>query len=112
MKSITEIPTSKKLHVLYRLEAGCLGPDGVNYIEAFCENVQAKVEQVDSGFICWQIVPRHDKALPEIEYAINQKKLSNEQTDAYLNVFDKNLASFEDELNELLGHAIEEYFDR
>ncbi len=32
-----ELADDKKLHLLYRVEPGCLGPTGADTIERFCE---------------------------------------------------------------------------
>lgn len=113
MKKIN-LPLSedKKLKVLFRLEPGCLGANGVEYIDAFCHFAEQEVQSVDADFILWSIIPRHDKQLPEVEYSINQKKLSHQQAEKYLALFDKVLDEFEEHLNDKLTQLIEHYFQR
>jgi hypothetical protein len=102
----------KKLTVLFRVEPGCLGPDGATNIEAFCQYAQQNVTDIDAGFVIWQIIPRFDKSLPELEYQVNQKKLNHHQAVKYLNVFDECLDDFEMHLNDRLGQLIEAYLSR
>jgi len=99
----------KKLNVIFRLEAGCLGPQGTEHIDAFCQSAQKMVKETDTEFIVWTIVPRHDKTLPEIEYRINNKKLNHEKAVKYLNIFSKNLDEFEANLQDKLALYIDDY---
>ena len=71
---------NKKLTVIYRLEPGCLGPQGLDHIDNFCYFAQEKVQSIDSDIIIWKVLPRNDKILPEMEYKLNNKKLSREKT--------------------------------
>ena len=82
MKDLLPLHDDKKLAVTYRVEAGCLGPDGLNYISDFCNFAQSELQILDSDYIIWHIVHRLDKALPEIQYGlvgktINSHKLKN-----------------------------------
>jgi len=99
----------KKLCVTFRLEPGCLGPQGVEYITDFCESAQKTISDTNAEFVILNIMPRHDKTLPEIEYKINNKKLSHDKAVKYLNVFDKNLDEFEACLQDKLAIHIDEY---
>ena len=99
----------KKLSVTFRLESGCLGPQGEEHIEEFCQLAQKMVNKMDTEFVVWNIVPRHDKTLSEIEYRINNKKLSHDKAAKYLNVFNKNLDEFEENLQDKLALYIDEY---
>ncbi len=105
----TNLPLSdeKKLTVIYRVEPGCLGPDGENLIGEFCSFAQAQIKQLDTDFIHWHLVPRNDKALPEMQYKINNKTLSHNKAVKYLAAFDRQLDDFEDHLNEKLADLIE-----
>ena len=102
----------KKLNVLYRVEPGCLGPDGPNTIESFCDYAEKSVENLDSDFVHWDIVPRFDKSLPEMEYKALNKRMSHDQAARYLAVFHKDLDEFEEHLHEQLGNLIEDYLGR
>jgi len=101
----------KKLHVIYRLEAGCLGPKGVDYIKEFCVFAKSRFDLIDSDFILWEILSRDDKALPEIDYKINHKKLSQAKTEKYLAMLDINIDEFEEKIHGRMPDLIEEYFE-
>lgn len=103
------LPPEKKLTVLYRVEPGCLGPQGKEYIEGFCEFALSAIEHMDGEFIHWILVPRYDKSLPEMQYQINGKKLSHDKAEKYLQLFDKHLEEFEGHLYEKLADLIDEY---
>ena len=98
--------------VLFRVEPGCLGPDGIDHIEKFCLYAEKQVASVDADFVHWDIVPRLDKKLPEIEYKVSHKKLSHDKAAKYLNIFSKNLDEFEAHLNDKLTLLIEEFLTR
>jgi hypothetical protein len=106
------LPDHQKLTVTYRVESGCLGPDGKNHIAAFCVFAQHEVADLDADFIHWHIIPRDDKTLAEMQYAIAGKQLSHDKADKYLKLFGKSLDEFEDHL---LGNAvtlIDKFFGR
>jgi len=99
----------KKLSVTFRLEAGCLGPEGETQIEAFCESAQKMINKINADFVIWNIVPRHDKKLPELEYKLNNKKLNHDKAVKYLSLFNKSLDYFEESLQDKLAIYIDEY---
>ncbi|MFW2373149.1 MAG: hypothetical protein ACN4GM_08510 [Gammaproteobacteria bacterium] len=99
----------KKLRLEFRIEPGCLGPDGKQHIDEFCRFAQKQIESIDADFIHWVLIPRHDKLLAEIQYKINNKILSQDQAQKYLAMFDKNLDQFEEHLNETLSSLIEQF---
>jgi len=107
-----ELSQEKKLNVLYRVEPGCLGPDGPKNIEAFCDFAEKKVEDLDANYVHWEIIPRFDKSLPEMEYKALGKNLSHDQADRYLAVFKQNLDEFEEHLHDKLGLLIEDFLGR
>ncbi|MCK5648982.1 MAG: hypothetical protein KAI22_08895 [Gammaproteobacteria bacterium] len=109
MKNNLPLPQEKKLMVLFRLEPGCLGPDGKDHIEQFCQLAQQEFKSLHSDFVHWDIVPRHDKSLPEMQYKINNKKLSHDKAEKFLNIFHKNLNDFEDQLHKKLAVFIDQY---
>ena len=94
------------------MEPGCLGPDGNVLVEKFCSAALLEFEPIDSDFINWEVVPRFDKSLPEIEYKIINKSLTYDQTAKYLELFNKNLNEFEDYANEKLADLIEQHLER
>ncbi len=100
---------NKKLCVTFRLEAGCLGPQGEDHISAFCESAQVMVNKMHADFVNWSIVPRSDKSLAEIEYKLNNKKLTHDKAAKYLEIFGKNLDEFEENLQDKLALHIDKY---
>ncbi len=106
------LPLYKKLTVTFRVEPGCLGPDGADHIDGFCKHAKKSVAGLDSDFIRWVITPRYDKSLPETEYKTNNKRLSRDKAQLYLNVFGKDLDEFEEHLDDKLSELIDEYLER
>jgi len=103
------LPQDKKLTVRCRVEPGCLGPAGGELIEEFCNHAQIQIEHIDADFVHWQIIPRHDKSLAEIEYTINNKTITRNQAAIYLDKFSRNLDDFEEFFHEILIELIAEY---
>ncbi len=112
MKENLPLPEEKKLVVICRVEAGCLGPKGIDYIEEFCNFAQKEYASTEADYINWQIIPRHDKLLPEMQYRINNKRISRDQAAKYLEVFNKKLDLFEHHMHEKLGYLIEQHLGR
>ena len=109
MTSQPQLPESNKLTVIYRIEPGCLGPAGKERVNDFCAYANKELETVDAGFVTWNIVPRHDKSLPELQYAIAGKKLDTEKTGKYLKALGKNPDDFESNLHEKVAVLIEQF---
>jgi len=109
MKNILPLSLDRKLTVIIRVEPACLGPNGYDHIEKFCSVTQIKIEPIDSAFINWEIVPRFDKSLPEIQYKVTNKILTHEQAAKYLALFSKRLDAFEGYLNEKLAILIDQH---
>jgi len=107
---VTELPKEKKLHVLFRLEPGCLGPKGIDLIEGFCEFANSKISELP--YASYLFVPRFDKTLPEWEYKINSLNLSNEKVESYLAIFSQVKSQFEEGLEEKVTEYIEIYLNR
>ncbi|MBF0266933.1 MAG: hypothetical protein HQL46_16845 [Gammaproteobacteria bacterium] len=103
------IPQEKKLNVIVRLEPSCLGPDGINQVEKFCNIAQKEINTIDSDFINWNIIPRYDKSLPEIQYKAINKIITHNQAEKYLKIFDKSLDEFEKHFNNKLTVIINQY---
>jgi hypothetical protein len=103
------LPQDKKLTVLFRVEPGALGPEGDKHVESFCKFAAKELVSLDSDYICWEIVPRFDKSLPEMEFKINGKKLSHEQAAKYLELFDQDLDSFELHLASNISSLVSEF---
>ena len=106
------LPDDKKLKLTYRLEPGCLGPKGGDYIEGFCQFASKKVEALDADYILWNIIPRFDKHLTEMAYSVSDKHLSDKQADQYLRIFDKTLEEFEDNIQNECIALITQYMDQ
>jgi len=109
MKNNLPLQEDKKLTIIVRVEPGCLGPDGNNHVEGFCSVAQIEIEQINSDFINWEIIPRHDKSLPEIQYKAINKILTNKQATKYLEFFDKKLDELEEHVNERLAILIDQH---
>jgi len=109
---MTAISDDKKLKVQYNLEPGCLGPDGDDLIEKFCEFAQQEMANYHSKFILWNITPRAGKSLPEVEYRLAEKRLDGNQAGRYLKMYKQDLAGFEEQLDDKLMFMIENSFDR
>ncbi|VAW66035.1 hypothetical protein MNBD_GAMMA08-1697 [hydrothermal vent metagenome] len=103
------IPKDKKLEVYFRVEAGCLGPQGEDIVDDFCATAQKAVNEINAEFVHWNIVPRTNKQLPEMEYKLNNKKLSHEKAEKYLHLFNENLDEFEMNLNDKLALLIDDF---
>ena len=109
MTNLSPLHEDKKLAVTYRVEAGCLGPDGLNYISEFCNFAWSKLETLDSDYIAWNIVHREDKTLPEMQYGLVGKAISSLKAEKYLSVFGKTIDDFEYELSEHLTTLIRQF---
>ena len=103
------LPEDKKLEVIFRVESGCLGPKGDEYVVDFCISAEKELAVIDADFVHWNISPRHDKSLPEMEYKLNNKKLTHDKAEKYLQVFNKNLDEFEGHLQDKLAEHIDEF---
>lgn len=109
MSNAQPITEDKKLSVIYRIEAGCLGPEGDTHVVAFCEFAQKAFQSVNANYINWFIVPRDDKSLPEMSYSAIGKKMSHSQADKYLAHFDQSLDAFEMDLGKKMAAVINQY---
>ena len=112
MKNSLPLPEDKKLSVTYRVEPGCLGPDGKSHISAFCNFAQAELKSLDSDYIAWNIVPRLDKTLPETQYSVVGKRMNHSQAEKYLSIFDKSLDEFEGHLGDKLSTFFDEFMSQ
>ena len=112
MKSLLPLDVDKKLTVTYRVEAGCLGPDGLNYISDFCKFAQSELQALDSGYIVWNIIHRADKTLPEIQYGLIGKAIDSHKAEKYLSAFGNTIDDFESQLSEHLATLISQFMSR
>ncbi len=109
MKHDLPLPDDKKLCVTYRVEPGCLGPEGAKHVVQFCQYAQENIKTLDSDYILWNIVPRDDKTLPEMQYNVVGKRMNHAQAEKYLEVFEKSLDEFEGHLEDKLAEFIEAF---
>lgn len=112
MPTSLPLPLYKKLTVTFRIEPGCLGPDGIRHIDDFCKFAKKEVANLDSDFVRWVIVPRFDKSKAETEYKTNNKRLDYNKAEKYLKVFAKDLEQFEEHLQDKLALLIDQYLGR
>lgn len=96
-----------KLAIRFRLEPGCLGPTGADYIDDFCR----LINQVEFTypFVTLEVVPRNDKTLPEWEYLLNGKLISEDQAERVLSVNDFNLDGMEEKVEEFITLKVEKF---
>lgn len=105
-------PTSARLTVVYRIEPGCLGPEGKRYIEAFCLSAQSDFQTLAADFIHWVIAPRYDKSLPEIQYLFGEKNLPFDKAQMFFAKHQIELDRFEELLNQRLAMLIDQHLGR
>lgn len=107
-----QLPDNKKITAIFRIEPGCLGPEGNKHIEKFCEVARREFTLKDNHFSRWMIVPRHDKSLPELDYMLAQRPLSRDHAARFLELFDQDIDEFEMDAVDLLPEMIDQYFGR
>jgi len=112
MTSIKNLPTQKKMTVIFRMEPGSLGPDGKQYVDEFCAFAQTQLQACAEYYLNWIIVPRLDKTLSEMKYQLGDKVLNQQQAEKYLSLFGENYAHFEDQLENNLEAIINQFFGR
>ncbi len=103
---------SQKITVTFRIEPGCLGPQGVTHVDRFCTLARAQLQAENPPFINWEVVPRHDKTLPEMDFSINGKALSREFAVRYMDHFGVVLDEFEMNIFNELPDMIDQFFGR
>lgn len=52
--------------------------------EIFASLVMTELKMLDAGFVFWEILPRYDKSLPELQYRIGNKNLDADKAEKYL----------------------------
>jgi hypothetical protein len=105
-----QISDEKKIRLMYRVEPGCLGPQGAEHIEDFCRYANKHIKSPFYSILLF--LPRYDKLKDERQYTVSSRNLSQAQAKAYLARFEINIESFEEQLDELLTKAIDLYFKR
>ena len=101
----------KKLTVIFRVEPGCLGPEGKDHVEGFCQFAQNEFNPIDADFIKWSIVPMYDKSLDEIDYKIGERGLTHDKVNRYLGMFEKEQDAFEEEISSKISDLIVQHIE-
>ncbi|WP_434360440.1 hypothetical protein NF212_07970 [Parasalinivibrio latis] len=101
-----------KLKVLCRLEPGCLGPNGINHIEAFCGVAQKPIQSLLGDRIEWELTPRYDKSEPEFDYVLANRLLTESQAEKYLSSLELTPEDVEEMFNERLTGYITQFMER
>lgn len=104
-----QLPEEKKLTIIFRIEAGCLGPTGDQKVDEFCRYAEKEIASLDADHVSWQITPRGDKSQLEIEYMTTGKRLNHDQAARYLAAFQVNLDEFEEHLNDKITQLINDF---
>lgn len=102
--------TAKRLTIQIRIEPGCLGPDGKHHIETFCAAASRVFAAMEPERVSWVLIPRHDKQLPEQEFFIEGRKLSEEQAGLLVQRMGLTLAPLQERSDALLAQLVERYF--
>lgn len=102
--------SAKKLTIQIRIEPGCLGPDGKRHIETFCAAASRIFATMEPERVNWVLIPRHDKLLPEQEFLIEGRKLSEEQASLLLQRMGLALAPLQERSDAVLAQLVERYF--
>lgn len=109
MRPSSPLPDTRKLSFTYRVEPGCLGPDGDNLVDDFCRFAQRGVNDIEADYLLWELLPRRDKSLPEMQYSVQGKTLNSQQARKYLALFEKDLDDFELAMGLQIAQLIDQY---
>ncbi|MDO6776202.1 MULTISPECIES: hypothetical protein [unclassified Shewanella] len=101
-----------KLIVLYRLEPGCLGPDGMEHIQIFCDLAQQMLASLDTATCQWFLEPRYNKQLDEMAYCLANNMLSREQATKFMVRFGDDLEQAQEAFEDKLTLLINQYLSR
>jgi len=102
----------KKLHVLFRMEPGSMGPAGIDHIQDFCRYANDRVGALHSDVVVWQIVARMNKKLPEIHFQLAGKNITEAQAEKYLSLFGKELDDVQESLHDLLATLVDQFWEK
>lgn len=109
MNNHAPLPQDKKLTILFRVEAGCLGPEGASIIKDFCRYAQQENPQINPKYLHWIIDHRENSSQAEIEYQVGNKVLPRDKAEKYLNLFEMKIDDIESELFDKTTSLIETY---
>lgn len=112
MSSYKNISANKKMTIIFRMEPGSLGPDGIQYVDEFCVFAQSQLQASAEFYLNWLIVPRLDKTLSEMKFQLGSRKLNQQQVEKYLTFFGESYAHFEEQLEDNLEAIINQFFGR
>lgn len=99
---------NRVMTLVYRVEPGCLGPDGIKYVEEFCNHSNKVMAQWQEA-IQFFFTPRYDKSRPEVEYKLLGKTMKREQVESYIERLGITLEDFEADLGEKTAELIEAF---
>jgi len=100
------------VEAIYRLEPGCLGPDGAQYITEFCQFAQPLVSSHAPVFMQCVLTPRFDKSLPELQFSLGGRILTEAQAERLCSSYQTDADTLVEELNHHLMLLIDQYFGR
>lgn len=106
------IVSERQIAVLCRIEPGCLGPNGLDHIEAFCALAQKAMQNFDVNVGTWVLTPRYNKSLEEMQYSVANKLLSHEKATRYFQLIGRDIESFEERFQDKLTALISLYLAR
>ena len=112
MNNKLAISNEHRIVITYRVEPGCLGPDGHLHVQAFCDFAQQQMASLDAAYVQWQIVPRYDKSRPEMECRLMGKSLNAKQANQYFAPLGQNFGVIESHLCERISLLIDHYLQR
>ena len=102
-------PHPARLTLLMRIEPGCLGPDGKLHIATFCAAATRLFAASAPQGLCWQLIPRHDKRLPELSFLLQDQTLTAPQAERYLQRLGLALAPLREQADERLPELVDRY---
>lgn len=97
--------------LLFRIEPGCLGPDGRQHIETFCKLAEQVYLRHPLTGVQFEFVPRYDKQLPEREFLLGERTLNREQAVRLMEHYGHELPHIEAQLDDTLSRLITHYTD-
>lgn len=105
-------PIANKLTILYRVEPGCLGPDGDQHVDQFCDQAEKQIThnpEFLNHIVTWVIEPRRDKTLPEMQFKLISKNISHGQAETYLKTAGHELEDLESSFIQSITSQVNHY---
>ncbi len=97
------------LQLIVRVEPGSLGPDGLDHVEAFCEVANKVFAKVDYAQLSFNIVPRYDKSLDELQLLMNDVPLPAQRASLVLDKLNVTFDQVEEEVMERISKLIDRF---